>query len=558
MYTNMKNKIIYIIVLLCLMSANKLQAQTISASEERQFNLAVFYAMEDFDEYSKFYDADYIGEYINLFNDSTVTVYNDLLGLSYAENLPLNEYVKILANEGIELDLNIKNINKDTIYKADNGNLQMVISFDKKIEYKNKRGHFLSSERYHKNVHKVKVTFEWDSENRVAKIVSCDGSIESARGPLDENYFVLQCDTVKEKKRKSKNDIDSLASSKVLFDDRMAYVVYNKDKTIELDSAINQAIISASIKDTKFKYTKDTDIRVKVVPKDTLGNFYRLKFTPSHWRLKVYGDLSIGDFYNLDMMMDPKQLGVSSSGQEFGMEIGFICPSSKKTKFGIFIGAGLSTSKLTFGMNSLDYNYETLGEADIDGDAYNRYYSLTGVNQTITFKDLFVPLYFDFDRRFGRYFSMYLDLGVKAYLNIENDATDFSANYKTYGIYQKYDNLKLDYSSGINGFTNNGVLDASNIASPELEMESFSLDAFGRIGFRIALAKFLLLDISGGYQMSVIEAIKMPDTVAGTSGNPFVTYSAQTGKENVRNLLENAESVKRQSIKLNVGLMLKF
>lgn len=550
----MKSRIIYIITLLCLISANTLRAQVMPANEERQFNLAVFYAMEDFDEYGKFYDADYVGEYINLFNDSTVSVYNDLLGLSFVDKLPLNEYAKILANEGLDLDVTIKNICKDTIYKADNGNWQMIVSFDKKIEYKNKRGHIFSSERFHKNDHKIKVTFEWDSENKAAKIVAHTGSVESAREPLIPEYFVLQCDTVTVKDKKG--DADSLALTGTHFDERMAYVLYDKNKKIELDSSINQAIISKSLATTKFRYTKDADVRVKAVPKDTAGNFYRLKFSPSRWRIKAYTELALGDFYNPDMQSE--EIGVKSSGQEFGLEFGYICPSSKKTKFGIFLGAGLSTSKMTFGINRSIYDYETYGNADIDGESYTRYYTLTNVRQTITFKDLFVPLYFDFDRRFGKYFSMYLDLGVKAYLNLENDATDFSANYQTYGVYSQYDNLKLDYRSGINGFTNTGTLSSGNLIAPTLEMESFSLDAFGRIGFRIALAKFLLLDVSGGYQMSVIDAIKMPETVAGTAdGNPLVSYTIANG-EGVRNLVENAETAKRQSIKLNIGLMFKF
>ena len=536
-------------------------AQTMPMSEEHKFNLQVFYAMNNLNEYSEIYDDDSADDFVRMFKEEAI-IYNDLLGLSTADKLTVKEYASILKSKAQEVDVTYKNISKDSIYRTSDGEWQMVVTFDKEISYFNKCGIYFSSSSYYKSDHKMKATFAWDAKNQKVKIVALDGSMNGARKPLGDEFFVLRADIISNKSQKKTSEESKAPQAGETFDPRLAHVTINNTDSIELDSTYNQAIIASSIESTKFKYKNDADVRVKAIPVDDAEcNIYKLKFSPTRWRIKAYTELAIGETYNVEMESD--MFEISSKGQEYGLEFGYICPSSAKTKFGIFLGAGLSESELTFGVGEMSYSYTSEnGAADIDGDDYTRYYKISNMAQTITFKDVFVPFYFNFDRRFGKYFSMYLDLGAKAYFNLEADASDFTAKYTTYGKYEKYDNLTLDYRSGINGFTNNGVLGAENLIQPTLELEPFSLDAFGRLGFRIALAKWLLLDCSAGYQMNVIENMTLSEKTMQTNmrhdDNAIVKYLASSDTEYVSNLLDYAKSAKRQGIKLNIGLMFKF
>ena len=556
----MRSIVLYIIVFMCMITPSVLFAQIMPMSEKHNFNLQVFYAIDKLNEFSEIYDDDSAEEFVQLFKDGTL-IYNDLLGLSFVEKLTIEEYAKILKNEGKEIDVTYKNINKDSLYQTASGEWQMVVSFDKEISYFNKCGVYFSSRSYYKSDHKIKATFAWDPKKQKVKIVALDGSMNGVRAPLTEDYFVIQSDITNISKKANKKSKSQ--QNTTIFDERLAHVLVNNKDSILLDSTYNQAIIATSIETAKFKYNNDFDVSVKAVPVKEECNFYKLKFTPSRWRLKTYAEIAVEGFYKLDFQSD---LFVScSAGQEFGLELGYICPSSKKTKFGIFFGAGYSINKMRLGFRRMEYSYKSEdGLADIDGDSYTRFYQINNMVQTIRFKDVFVPLYFNFDRRFGKAFSMYLDLGAKAYFNLEADASDIKGTYATYGKYEKYDNLILDYNSGINGFTQKENLNSSNLLQPTLEVEPFSLDAFGRLGCRVAMTKRLLFDCSLGYQMNVIESIKLNEAEVLTSmngsknSNAIAQYSASSNTEQVRNMLDYAKSANRQAIKLNIGLMLKF
>ena len=537
-------------------------AQNMPTSEERKFNLQVFHAMNRLNEYSKINKNNSADDFVRMFDKEATMIYNDLLGLSAADRLTVEEYADILKSQALNVKVICKNVCKDSIYRTSGGEWRMVVSFNKEISYKNKCGIYFSSNSYYKSDHKMKATFAWDAKSQKVKIVALDGSMNGVRQPLGDEFFVLRADIIPNKSQNKTSEGSKSPQTARTYDPRLAYVTINGKDSIELDSTYNQAIIASSINKAKFKYKNDADVRVKAVPADEEGcNIYKLKFSPTRWRIKAYTELAIGETYNVEIESD--MFEISSKGQEYGLEFGYICPSSAKTKFGIFLGAGLSESELTFGVGEMSYSYTSEnGAADIDGDDYTRYYKISNMAQTITFKDVFVPFYFNFDRRFGKYFSMYLDLGAKAYFNLEADASDFTAKYTTYGKYEKYDNLTLDYRSGINGFTNNGVLNAENLIQPTLELEPFSLDAFGRLGFRIALAKWLLLDCSAGYQMNVIENMTLSEKTMQTNmrhdDNAIVKYLASSDTEYVSNLLDYAKSAKRQGIKLNIGLMFKF
>lgn len=548
----MKNYIKYIIWSLSLVCFSTSYAQRLSWGEQRNFRLGIYNAIENYEKFGSIYNEDYKVGFVSLFESENLDIYNDLLGVSTAPSLTVNEYIKNLEDKTDVVDVSIRNINIGELY-MDNGRWQADVTFDKEMKYFNKSGLPISSKSYYGVSYNMSATFAIDNDNEV-RIVALNGEIQSDKLPLPDEYFAVKRSTIK---GKDGNQVPN---------PRDLDVLCNGNKLDFMDvSEVSYAFVPTTFNNAKFVYSRDNDIKIKPMVDGRNKDMYYLRYRPTHWRLKVRSDFAIGDYYKFEFDeitgINKDNIEVKSVSNEYALELGYVFPSSKKLKVGLFLGGGIALNKFEMGADSWVYNSKTTGSADIDGDGYTRCYSLNGIKQELSTKDVVLPVYFDFEYRFSKWFSMYLDLGAKAYYNIDYKVESFSANYSVYGIYEKYDNLKLDYKSGINGFTKDGILDHDNISQDLLKPEEFSFDAFGSIGFRVGITKNLQLGCGATYQMGLTEYFKNTDSNVGMNTKPenvLVMYSASQDKENVRSMAEMATSVKRQSLKINVGLTLKF
>ncbi len=553
----MKNYIKYIICSLSLICFGTSFAQDLSWGEKRRFRLCVYTAMENYEMYSSLFDDNYRAGFASLFQYDDMEIYNDLLGVSTDATLTVSEYITAVEKKADNVNVRIRNINVGEFYWTDN-HWQVDVKFDKEMQYFNAGGLLLSSKLYYDADYSMSATFVLDSEEDedgesvfTARFVSLNGEMKSEKAPLPENYFAVSRSKIKDK------------TGGEMLDPRDLDAAWNGNKLHFMEfSELNYAFVPESIDKVKFTYPRDNDISVKYLPVSGYKDLYYLKYKPTHWRTKLQYEFSLLDHYNIKLTNDRIKTG--SSSHEFGIDFGYVFPSASIFKTGLFLGVGAAMNKFNMELESSDYVVSTNGKADIDGDRYYRYYSLRNIKQEFSTIDLVVPLYLEFDIRFSKWISMYMDLGAKAYLNMVSNVDSYSAEYSTYGVYQDYDNLVLDEKSGINGFTNNGVLDETDLINP-FKPQMFSIDAFGSIGFRATLAKMLQLTCGVSYQYGlnnyVVPAaeeqqLKFDSDVS--LDKAFVNYTASNDKENVRNMVDAATSFRRQSLKLNVGLILKF
>lgn len=547
----MKNYIKYIICSLSLVCFGTSFAQNLSWYEQRLFRLNVYNAIEDYERFGSFYNEDYKDGFIGMFESGNLQIYNDLLGISTAPTLSVYDYIRCVDEKVEFFDVSIKNINIGNLYEV-NGKWLVNVTFDKEVMSFNKNGLPLSSRAYYGADYRMTVTFVRENDEDVS-IVALNGEMKSEKVPLPDEYFAVQRSKIKDKKG---NEVPNPRDLSVLCN--------NKGLDFMDVAEMTYALVPGAFDKAKFTYSRDNDIDVKPVSVNNSPGLYYLKYNPKHWRLKVRSDLTIGDYYVFET--EKKQndnIQTKSSSNEFALELGYVFPSSKKLKAGIFFGGGVALNKFEMGIDSWTYSSSTTGSADIDGDSYVRHYSLQGLKQTFATTDVVLPVYFDFECRFSKWFSMYLDLGAKAYYNLESNIESLEGKYTTYGVYKDYDNLKLDYKSGINGFVNNENLTNEMLSSDVIKPEQFSFDAFGSLGFRVGIGKSLQIGCGATYQMGLTEYFKNTNTVI-TNGagkkpnNVLMMYSASKNKENVRSLIETKETVKRQAIKVNVELILKF
>ena len=92
----MKNYIKYIICSLSLICFGTSFAQDLSWGEQRRFRLCIYTAMENYEMYSSLYDDNYRAGFASLFKYNDLEIYNDLLGVSTAASLSVNDYIRIV------------------------------------------------------------------------------------------------------------------------------------------------------------------------------------------------------------------------------------------------------------------------------------------------------------------------------------------------------------------------------------------------------------------------------------------------------------------------------
>ena len=113
----------------------------------------------------------------------------------------------------------------------------------------------------------------------------------------------------------------------------------------------------------------------------------------------------------------------------------------------------------------------------------------------------------------------------------------------------------------INGFVKDKELSTDFIKS-DYKVKKFSLDGLGRAGVRILLYRDLFLDLAASYQMSIISPFNSEATSVISEGQidrnqALMTYIINEG-ETMHRIQSSFSSAKRQSLNVNIGLMIRF
>lgn len=505
-----------------------ISAQGLSTSQERLFNLNALRLIEDYENNAPLSSYEQLSDFCGLFENDTVLIYNDLLGVSSKKMLTVKEYTSLLKAKSKYPKVIVKNVKKGIIYEDDK-NWLMDITFDKEVSYTDACDVLLSSKEYYGHDYDMKAVIAMDKESGQCSIRSLTGSNPSNKPLLTDQYAV------------------------VLYNDPRDKKVLCNGERLEFNS-FDQAIVASNPMLTYY----DADANMRIVRQPGSCEVYSLKFRPRHMRVKLYGSMSLGDFYK--QSGNNAQLSMKSSETSMGLDIGYVFPTKGIVKLGAFIGAGYSMSKLDLGIKQLNYNYSASSAADMDGDTYNRFYELSDVNQTIKINSLVIPVYADIDFRVASSFSIYTQVGVKGYMTMSNSIDEMSANAYVYGVYPQYENLRID-ETWLNAFGEKTI--TNNSSSDDFEVKSFSYDAFGGLGLRVNLVGPLLLDCGIQYQFGLSDCISNTGETANilsgtvTEQNALVSYTVASG-EKMRSITDAFSSAKRQALKFNVGLMFKF
>lgn len=551
----MKKMYKYFLLSLTLVSFGYVNAQKPITPLERRI---IEKALDNFEMYKSCItvaDDETRSYFLELFKDKTVPVYNDLLGISSKSDINISDYLKEQKENVVSPIIRIRNVNRDKIWEED-GKWKVQLSFDKSLSFQNSCGIYFNTEDFYGKMFRESMILSYDEVNQTCCIESITGKIDSDRN-LPDDYCILDSTNVKD--------------NRVIYRHRDG-----KSERVNFNS-FGQMLLTSGYEKNQFYYP-DNDVMLKTHYKPEC-HLMTLSYTTHQWRLKAYYDIGLGN--SLTLGDNSFYTESSSKSSSFGIDAGYVFPSEHKIKIGVFMGLGLSNYTLDLSKQLASYKFED-EENDIDGDTYMRHYDNINLAQATKIKEFSIPLYADFDWRFSKWVSFYVDLGLKLNMNISANVGEFDGSVgEVYGIYKDYGNLRLDYNwgyngyNGYNGFTKELKLTQDNLCDDgNISVKKFAPDLMLGAGFRVNIPRTpLALDFGIGYQKGFGDLISVsekpvakdkegnvaPQIIYITSNaNDQISPEEQSVQEHVHNLIEHAGSVSRGMLKLNIGLIYKF
>ena len=477
--------------------------------------------------------------FVRLFANEDMQIYNDLLGLSTQKTLSVKNYRTLMEKEALYPTIKVQNFRKNNIYK-ENGLWMMDITFEKELSYTDKCGVLFSTEEYYGEYHTINMSLVWDENLQTCTIAKLSGKNNSTVKALTDYKVIVASDDAKDQKRERNVRVDG------------RHLKFN---------SFSQCIIPAN---AEIEYVNDDDMKFELVQNETGCEVYSIAYNPMSMRLKPHYNIGVVPFGK-----SANGLSLSKSiHHEFGLDLGYMIPTNGLFQMGFYAGVGFASSSVVLGMDTIHYHYQAGSEADIDGDSYTRHYTIERASQKLSMKDLTIPIYLDFNFHLHKIVSLYLDLGIKNYINLSANLSDLTGTYSSWGVYPQYSDLVLDHTTGLTQFAASGTALPAQTTSSTMDINGYSMDLLSALGVRVKLKdkQFfpLYFDFSIGYQHSLLAPYKNANalTVSDIQGNvsaqeAFSTYTVESG-ESLLPLSAFVSDLKRKMVTLNFGITYKF
>lgn len=533
----MKKIINHILLISIVFSfTGKIWAQS-ETRDRRAALLSALTLVEEYERKSKITNSKSADTFVKMFVDKKTPIFNDLMGLSEEKKLSVEQYAK-LQSESVKLpSITIKNVKKKSV-NFDGQKWYVDCTFDKEVSYYDKFGIRLSSNLLYKKDYKMTIKIVYDPASGLSKIETVEGELDAR--PISTSYKALQASDVR--------------------DNLLRY-----DGELVSFNSFEQMFFPYGLNFKKLEY-KDADVTA-VVQEDN-AHMFHMKYKARRWRISPYFNATIGDYYSITTT--DGSINTKTSGSEMGIDVGYTIPSQSKLKFSVNMGIGYASSNVKLSTEGYNFSYTAPGSADVDGDSYQRHYEFNGASEEFRSTFFTIPLYLDVEYNFSRVVSAYVQLGIKNYMKISAELSDYSASNYVYGIYSdpRYGNLRLDEHWGYNNFGHHSYT-KDDVTDPTISVNSFSMDFFGGLGLRIKPFRKLplALDLGMQYQSTLLDmwnkdsnGINLTNPTEQTSLFSYKVVNApnSTKGETVRMLNNGISKISRSHLAIKVGLVYKF
>lgn len=502
---------------------------------------AILTIQKGYETYATCRNADYQNEFLQLFVNANVPVFNDLLGLSTERTLTVGRYARLLGGGAVKNTIvTISGISiLDEPYK-ENDKWKIDVAFNKRMSYFDGCGVYYNSYDFYQADYNLEVTLQYDAEENVCRIERITGGIDSF-AELPDKFFVF--------KQTDERDRQLLYHRTPL--------KFNSGKQAFVEGEYDpKAFTHASPKVKQLIPTIDSCNIVtmrydKKAPSDPFKSKGPKPLLDYSFLLKPHFDLGLGGL-SVDGSSD---ISSSSSTMGFGVDFGMPIMNSGSLKLNAFAGIGLN-------MSSIDLDYKTSGMVtvnnveDLDGDSYERRYEGLSISQTVKLTELAIPVYVDAEIDLASGLCFYGDLGARLNFNMSNSA-DVNAveTDKISGYYRQY-GVTLDESWGFEGFKNTHTTLNATTTGDLSGVSGMTFDIIGGAGLRYYIPNSpVALDLGVKFQLGMSEMIKSENDSQQNS-NTIISYKNK--EEQVSSLTDMLTSVKRNLLALSIGLVFKF
>ena len=473
-------------------------------------------------------------QFLRLFESEEVPVYNDLLGISADSILSVGDYARLLNGSGLSSKhIRIKNVQMDDDPTFTDGKWRVTVSFDKELSYYDHCNVFFSTREFYGGDYHLWATVAYDDVDGRCRIERIDGEVQSDKR-LTGDYVVFS--------HTNKRDWTLRYHDEILN--------YNSNK---------QAIILGKFDEQGFSHPDYRNDELHPTLNDcriVTMSYGGSSGSGGKMALRPYFGIGMGD--PLKITGGEQFEGKKMSGYGFGLDFGFTFAETDALKFAAFAGLGLTNSSIKdLAYTNSDYSYAAKADADVDGDEYVRHYYGLSVGQDISLTELSIPVYIDMEYAFSDIIAAYADLGLRMNMNMSKsvDLKDAKAD-RVNGYYQKY-GTTLGGEWGFNGFSDTDKDLASAATAEPTGVKGMNADFIGGLGLRFYIPhSSFAFDLGLGFQMGLGNMIE-PEKNADGNNTPIIDYTV-AGGESVASLTETFESVKRQTVRLNIGVIYRF
>lgn len=534
-----------ILMIVASLMAIASKAQTISVEEERGFYQKVYALFTEYAQSASLSDEAEQYTFRKLFANGEMLICNDLMSLDYSDKLSVDEYISILQ-DAKSVKVVVRNIKKDGAVE-DAGDAWVVpIAFEKGMSY-SKSGTLFSSFDYFGKYYRLRAELSLNKTTGECYISKLEADPQHEWLRFPETFVVLERTREDDNKRNYKRDSKLTINGQEINWNLYGQIILHVDDKVKYNNSL-------------------VDLEIITAGKGG-GTKKRAKYNDKAFRVRANVGYSLSDFNTLADIQNDANISVSDNKEmSFGVDFGYVFPSTSKFYFGIFTGLNMSSNNFTMNMApDVESNITDIEDctADEDGDTYTRHYVLkgNGVSQKLKATNLTIPLYGDFEYQMTPLLSVYADLGVKFQLT-SGTWSAYIDDYETFGTFNEYNNVVIKGGPNgeklnLNGF---GEWKGREMEVDEEGMEkSMSIHALAGLGLRFNLNKSFAFD-AGVQYMTSGKSWKMN----GSKGifDYELPVSATTPEEKAKgdkvNLMRQTSGLKNGAFRVTASLIYKF
>ena len=248
-------------------------------------------------------------------------------------------------------------------------------------------------------------------------------------------------------------------------------------------------------------------------------------------------------------------LSQKTGSGDYGIDFGWTFWKKGSNRLEGNIGLNYTPVSTTFTLEGLNYQYSATADADMDGNAYTRFYELGEMRQKVLTGYFTIPIYVRYAYMVAKEIGLYADLGFRPGFKTSSKISSMSGTSYSYGVYPEYDDLMID-ADYINDFGETNLSDASCMKP---EANGFSMSMLIGIGAEFRIYGPLAADIGLRYDAGLTNLYK-PEWNGDDNfvqANAPVNYLVDKGQE-VRSFTGFLKSSHLSQFSVRIALVYRF